>query len=106
MFSELYDEALRELQRKGALEKVKALKSLGKTIMPSLKKRIQENDKTVLNELFLPKWINWNLLYSWAIKDLDAGEKRCALCGNASRNGTDFRQKFICEACLIEIKSR
>ena len=106
MFSELYDEALRELQRKGAIEKVKVLKSLGKTVMPSLKKRIKENDKTVLNELFLPKWINWNLLYSWAIKDLDAGEKRCALCCNTSRNGSDFRQKFICEPCLIEIKSR
>jgi hypothetical protein len=97
-----YEETLMEFKRKGDIEKVKWLESLDKRITVSQKKRIQENDKRIMQELFAPKWASWELLYSWATKD--SKEKSCSLCDKKDSVGMDFKGKFVCANCFIELK--
>ncbi len=101
----LFEEKMLDLMRKGDLEKVKWMKSLDKTIMKSQIERIQQNDKTVLKEMVLPKWVSWDLLYDWAkSKQIEKG-RRCILCGKANETGIEFNEKFICENCFIKLKN-
>lgn len=94
-----------EWMRKGALDRVKFLESMDKTILPSQMKRIQQNDKTVLIEMVLPKWVKWDLLREWAKNAKVKGKgRRCILCAETSASGIDFNEKFICEHCFLKLK--
>jgi len=103
--NEYYDQILTELTRKGALDKVKFLKALHKKILPSQFEKIERNDKGVLKELFMPKWVTWELLRAWADNFSMPGKgKHCILCNVQSENGIDFNDKFICESCFVRLK--
>jgi len=101
----MFEEKMLDLMRKGDEEKVKWMKSLNKTIMGSQIKRIQQNDKSVLRELVVPKWVTWDLLYDWAQGKQIAKGRRCILCAEAYESGIDFNEKFICENCFIKLKN-
>lgn len=95
-----------DYMRKGALDRVKFLESMDKNILPSQLKRIQQNDKTVLKEMVLPKWVKWELLQEWAnnTKVSERNGEMCILCNEKSSTGIDFNEKFICEHCFIRLK--
>ncbi|MFH1664115.1 MAG: hypothetical protein ABH986_04895 [archaeon] len=99
-----FESVLSELKRKGDSEKVKWLESLDKKITATQKKRIQENDSKIMQELFAPKWASWELLYAWATKEEQ--EKQCILCGKKDSLGMDFKAKFVCAGCFIELKHK
>lgn len=91
--------------RKGDTDKVKWLKKLDKVILPSHVKRIIQNDKTVLMEMVIPRWVDWPLLTDWAKgKKGNVGEPLCILCNNASKNGITYLEKHICESCFLKLK--
>ena len=91
--------------RKGDLEKVNFLKGLHRKVMPSQFERIQKNDKSVFRELFMPKWVSWELLRAWAENFSPPQHGRiCILCGAGGMNGIDFNEKFICENCFVRLK--
>ncbi|MAG22280.1 MAG: hypothetical protein CL943_03180 [Candidatus Diapherotrites archaeon] len=102
----LFDETILEFTRKGVVDRVKFLRGLRKKVMPSQLKRIHQNDKKVMAELFLPRWVSWDLLYDWAsdFKEESAG-RDCALCENKSEIGIDFSEKFICDNCFVKLKN-
>jgi len=103
--TEYFEQVLTELMRKGAQDKVKLLKSLHKKIMPSQFERIQKNDKTVFRELFMPKWVTWELLRAWAEGfEMPGKGKLCILCGSKNETGINFNEKFICENCFVRLK--
>jgi hypothetical protein len=94
-----------QLLRKGDLEKVKFLETLHLKILPQHIKRIQQNDKSVLKELVLPKWVTWDLLFEWANSVKPAETlRRCALCDNFEELGIEFKEKWICQGCFLKLK--
>ncbi len=100
-----FEETLSEFMRKGDADKVKWLKKLDKIILPSHVKRILQNDKTVLMEMVIPKWVDWALLTDWAqTKKNNTRATLCILCNNASTNGITFIEKHICESCFLKLK--
>jgi len=99
-----FETAVTELKRKGDSEKVKWLEGLDKRITPSQKKRIQENDMKVMEEIFVPKWVPWNLLYAWATKEQE--NSICIICSEKDSVGMTVKGKFICANCFIEIKHK
>ena len=100
-----FDEKLVELTRRGDAEKAKWLKNIAKNILPSQIIRIQQNDKTVLKELVLPKWVDWDLLYGWAMERAPEKGRQCILCNGLEEQGLDFREKFICGKCIFALKN-
>lgn len=103
---EFLKQKILELTRRGDLEKVELIGGLRKRVMPSQLKRIQEDDKSIMRELFLPKWVSWELLKDWASDFKVEGEGRaCALCGEKSRLGIDFNERFVCDYCFVKIKN-
>lgn len=102
---EIFENKLLELARRGDTEKANYLKSLDNTVLPSFVKRIQENDKTVLKEMVVPKWVSWDLLYDWALSKKNASGRRCILCGELNEVGIGFNNKFICEHCFLKLKN-
>ncbi|MBN2067731.1 MAG: hypothetical protein JW744_04650 [Candidatus Diapherotrites archaeon] len=105
MPNDFFEEKLLDLARKGAEDKVRILKGLHKKVMPSQFERIRQNDKSVMQELFLPKWISWELLRAWSDNIRPAGRGRtCVLCNEPNEMGITFNEKFICENCFVRIK--
>ncbi len=103
---ESFEKILNEFMRRGDMGKVKILQGLGKRIMPTQIQRIRRNDKTVLLEMVLPAWLNWDLLKQWADENSEQENgKLCALCSNIKDVGVKFNEKFICENCFKEIKN-
>lgn len=102
---ELFEKKLLELTRRGDTEKTSYLKNLNKIVLPSQIKRIQENDKSVLREMIVPKWVPWDLLYDWAISKKAVKGRRCILCDDVMEVGIDFKDKFICEHCFLKLKN-
>lgn len=96
-----------EFLRRGEKDKVKYLDNLRKIVLPSQLRRIQQNDKTVLMELVVPKWLGWDLLYEWAsqLKARERGSRLCILCNESNAAGIDFREKWICDNCFVRVKS-
>lgn len=94
-----------EFLRKGEIEKAKWLENIDKTILPSYAKRIQQNDKTVLKELVVPRWVGWDILYDWALSKKSDSGHMCILCNLNSENGIHYVEKFICESCFLKIKT-
>jgi len=104
MPNEFFKQMVLDLTRKGAVEKVRFLKNLHKKVMPSQFEKIQRNDKKVMQELFLPKWLSWELLRAWADNVTPIGKGRaCALCDLKSDLGIMFNEKFVCENCFIRL---
>ena len=101
----IFDERKNEFYRKGAIDRVKWMEGLKKTILPSQLKKIQQNDKTVLQEIVLPKWANWELIYDWAQTHNSQTGRRCIFCYEPHENGADYMEKFICENCFLKIKN-
>lgn len=95
-----------EWARKGAIDRVKFLENLDKIMLSSYVRRIQQNDKTVLREIVLPKWVSWELLREWAAgkKPKEKKGQICILCNEMHENGITFKEKFICEQCFIQLK--
>jgi hypothetical protein len=48
--------------RKGAEERVSLIESLPRKLLQSQKQKILQGDETIMQDLFLPKWFNWELL--------------------------------------------
>jgi len=103
--NEFFEQTLINLTRKGAEDRVRLLKNLHKKVMPSQLERIQKNDKSVLQEMFMPKWVSWELLRAWADNFKKPGKgKQCILCDEKKENGIDFNERFICEGCFVRLK--
>lgn len=102
---ELFERKMHELMRRGDKEKVAFLKSLEKNMLPSQIERIQGNDRSVLKELVVPRWVSWDLLYDWAISKKRRKGRRCILCSELNEVGIDFKEKFICEHCFLKLKN-
>jgi hypothetical protein len=101
----LFEEKLFDLKRKGDLQKAKWLESISRHITESQRKRIQANDKSVLQEIVLPKWVSWDLLFEWANSNKKEKGRRCALCNELDEVGLDYMEKFICQKCFLTIKN-
>ena len=101
----LIDDKLALYYRKGDMERANFIKNLRKKTLDSQIRRIQQNDKSVLREIVLPKWMNWDLLFDWAVNQkVSRGDKKCAFCLAENNFGVDFNGKFICERCFMELK--
>ncbi len=105
MVNEFFEQTVIDYTRKGALDRVNLLKSLHKRVMPSQLERIKKNDKSVYQELLLPKWVKWELLRAWAENfEMPQRGKTCILCNSRSETGIDFNDRFICDNCFVRIK--
>jgi hypothetical protein len=94
-----------EFTRKGDTVKAGWLKNIDRVILPSQVKKIQQNDKSVLRELVLPKWVSWDFLYEWAAGKKSNSGRLCILCNTGSECGIDFMEKFVCENCFLKLKN-
>ena len=100
-----YEGQMLGFMQKRQLDRVKFMEHLGKNILPQQIKRVQQNDKSVLKELVLPKWLGWDLLYEWAMRfQVIENPRECVLCNETAELGIDYNQKFVCERCFFRIK--
>jgi hypothetical protein len=102
---EIWEAKKLDMIRRGQKERVEFLEKLNKQLVPSQIIRIQQNDKTVLNEIVLPAWLDWETLYIWSLQTKIKEGRPCILCSQFSKNGMDFMDKFICESCFLKIKN-
>ena len=102
-----WDEMMLDFIRRGQGDKKQFLESeLKKSILPSQLARIQQNDKTVLKELILPEWLNWDLLFEWGNRQQQVSKGvECILCNSLNERGKTFNGKFVCEECVLKLKS-
>jgi hypothetical protein len=100
-----FEEKILELKRRGEINKAKWMENISKYVMESHKKRIQSNDKTVMQELVVPSWVSWELLREWATSSLSPGKKRCIICLEEEALGVEFKDKFLCYECFLGIKN-
>ncbi len=103
--SEDFERKKLDFIRRGDSEKAKWLENMHKTILPSCIKRIQQNDRTVLKEIVVPKWVSWDLLREWAQEQKTEKGKRCIFCSDLNEVGIDFKNKFVCDSCFLKIKT-
>ncbi len=99
------EEKINEFYRKGAKDKAQYLENLDKKFLPSVVKRIQANDKTVLKEIVIPNWVSWELLYEWSQTQKNHKGQQCILCNELNEHGITFKEKFVCENCFLKIKN-
>ena len=94
-----------ELVRRGHRDRVHFIENMRKSVMPRQVKRIQQNDKSVLKEIVLPKWLDWDLLYEWAMRfEVIDNPRECVLCNEPAELGVDYNQKFICARCFFKLQ--
>jgi len=105
MTKEEFDRKMIDLIRRGDQEKVAWIKKMNRIILPSQLERIQQNDKTVLREMVVPKWVTWGFLREWAENKKIAEGRICIFCHNHEPVGIDFKEKFICDSCFLKIKT-
>lgn len=104
MTDTLFEKTYKELSLKRDVDRLKMLDNLDKTILASAKKRIQQNDRTVMQEIVVPKWINWDLLRSWA--GADSGKSpNCAICDGQFEKGVSYKNRFVCETCFTGLRN-
>lgn len=96
------EEMIMKCERTGQLDKARWLKTIDQKVPPSFKKRIVENDKTVLRELIMPTWVTWEFLRDWALDDAD--QARCNACGNTTDNFINYKNITICQECLDNLR--
>ena len=101
----IYEDKILDLKRKGAEDKWRYLEKLETLVLPSQKKRIQQNDKTVLRELVLPSWISWELLFDWATQGMEQEDKKVCLFCHGLNQGINFKGKHVCWECFNEMKA-
>ncbi len=96
-----------EFMRRGQGDRVHFFEhDLKKRVLPTQLRRVQQNDKTVLKELVLPKWLDWDLLYEWGLRESNPQKGcECILCNKLAERGNDFEGKFICDGCFFKIKA-
>ncbi len=100
-----YEGKMLEFAQKRQVDRLKFIENLGRSIMPAQIKRIQQNDKTVLKDLVLPDWLDWDLLYGWGMRrKVLQNPRECILCNEKAELGVDFNLKFLCEQCFFRIK--
>ena len=100
-----WESKMLEMVRRGQRDRVKYIQNLYRTILPAQVKRVQQNDKTVLKDLVLPEWLDWELLYEWSMRRRIVDNPReCILCNEVAELGVDYNQKFLCESCFFRIK--
>ena len=103
---DFWEQRMVEFVRRGERSKVQFLDTLNKSILPVQLRRIRQNDKTVMKELVLPPWLDWDLLYEWSLHHAEPSKgKECILCNRNSEQGSFYNDKFICEECLLNVKS-
>ena len=94
-----------EFIRRGDKEKSNWLENMHKVILPSQMRKIQQNDRTVLMEMVIPKWVTWEILREWAKDKSEVNGRRCIFCDSYNEVGIDFKEKFICDNCFLKIKT-
>ncbi|MCR4369327.1 MAG: hypothetical protein NUV67_05475 [archaeon] len=101
-----WEEKTIEMVRRGQGDRVEYLEKLAKHILPTHLERVQKNDKTVLKEMVLPQWMDWEILREWSLAKKPEGTTReCALCNTENEAGIDFEDKFVCEYCFLKLKN-
>ncbi|MCR4335422.1 MAG: hypothetical protein NUV57_02695 [archaeon] len=91
--------------RRGQKDRVAFLENFGKQILPTQLTRIQQNDKTIMKELVVPQWMDWELLYEWSNRyTVNEEGRECILCNNSEKNGMEFMEKWVCENCFLKLK--
>ncbi len=101
----LFEEKKTQFLLKGNLERVKWMENIHRHVPEGFKRRVQANDKTVLQELVLPGWCSWALLFSWAGKEITGRGRRCILCEGLDNMGVELNEKFVCHKCFMRIKN-
>ncbi len=102
-----WEEKMLLLVKHGHRDRVKFLETLHKSVLPLQLKKIQQNDKTVLKDLVLPSWLDWDLLYEWSLRsELIQSARECILCNKEQEFGMEFNEKFICENCFLKLKNQ
>ena len=96
-----FDKLIDSYMRKGLMGRVDYLKRLDKLVLNSHKKQIFNNDKSVLRELILPSWIDWETLRIWVQRDEEA-TRNCLFCKKTTEK--EFKGKSICDKCISAIK--
>ena len=100
----LFEDKYLDLKRKGAADKFKWMEKIDQVILPSQKKRIKQNDKSVLREMILPSWVTWELLYDWATHSADKeASSACVFCDKRGE-GISFKGRHVCWECFNEMK--
>ena len=100
-----YEEKILEFTQKRLVDRIKFMENLHRNILPAQIKRIQSNDKSVTKELVLPEWMEWDLLYEWAMKkNVIDNPRECVICNQQSGTGYDINLKFLCQSCFFKIK--
>lgn len=87
------------------MERMKWLENIEKHVLSAQVKRILRKDKSVMQEMVLPKWVSWELLYDWALTKKKDSEKQCVLCNEFKELGIDFNEKFVCDYCFLQLKN-
>jgi len=101
-----WEQKMVEFLRRGQKDRVDYFEGLHKSMLPSQLKHVQQNDKTILKELVLPKWMTWELLFEWANRHkVNENTRPCILCNNENDAGIDFMEKFICDYCFLKLKN-
>ncbi|MDO8428770.1 MAG: sigma factor G inhibitor Gin [Candidatus Diapherotrites archaeon] len=97
---------INEWMRHGDIEKMQWAENIQKKLLASSIQRIKQNDKTVLREIVLPKWLDWDLLRALIDRKpvKDTTGRHCILCDMLYDNGIHFNEKFICESCFLKLK--
>ena len=102
--TDIFESMKLEMIRRGQGDRVTFLENLPKQIPPSQILRIQQNDKTVLKDMVLPKWLEWDTLFLWSNQYAIGKGRPCILCNRHEEHGLDFKEKWICEGCFLKIK--
>ena len=97
------EDMIMKYHRIGAIDRAKWLETIDQKIPKSFKERIKKDDKTVLRELILPNWVDWDLLRTWALEEEE--EQTCDICGGKTKDYIIFRGKTICRYCLNDLKA-
>ncbi|MEM4256984.1 MAG: hypothetical protein QXZ13_02845 [Candidatus Diapherotrites archaeon] len=99
-----WEEIKFRLVKEGRSDRVKFLEGLNKIIPPSAVLKIRQNDKSVLQEIVLPSWLDWDTLFVWAQRQSVVKGMLCIFCAQASDVGVNFKEKWICEQCFLKLK--
>ena len=96
-----FEQIINNYLRKGLVGRADYLRKLDSLILPIHKKMIQENDRSVLRELILPKWMEWDVLVAWANKDIEE-HSRCLFCNRPAEY--EYKGQNICSKCISALK--
>jgi formylmethanofuran dehydrogenase subunit E len=94
-----------ELTRRGQEDKVRYIKNLDRSLLPSQKQRIINHDTSVWHELVVPNWLTFDMLREYIItKDKPQNAEMCTFCNSAVENPLNLNGKNICRDCAEKIR--